>query len=141
MRSTSIAAYHKSVEDGTITKRQREVYNYIKLSGPISGRSLGKAIPGAWKRLSELKAMGLVTDHKTTKDFVTGKIVHLWEVSNQSVISIPPQPKRKPYKELEAENRRLTEMLTEALYRSSAAYDMGYRQAKMEDGADPQDIY
>lgn len=133
MRDTSLMAYSEL----DITKRQREVWNYLKLCGPITGRALSKNIPGAWKRLNELKTMGFAENCGTTKDPHTNKIVHLWRATDQRVFKVDlSQPKRKPYKELEAENRRLGEMLTEALYRSSAAYDAGYAQAKMEDGAD-----
>lgn len=137
MRSTSL----KSYTELDITKRQRIVWHYLKVCGPITGRALSKSIPGAWKRLPELKVLGLAENCGTTKDPITGRIAHLWRATAQQTFKIDlSQPKRKPRKELEAENIRLTEMLTEALYRSSAAYDMGYRQAKMEDGVEMGDI-
>lgn len=131
MRSTSLMAYTEL----DIPKAARAVLNYIKCSGPINGRAVSRAIPGGHKRLSWLKQNGLAENCGTTKDPITGRIAYLWKATNQPMFKVDlSQPKRKPRKELEAENIRLTEMLTQALYRSSAAYDAGYAQAKMEDG-------
>lgn len=137
MRDTSLMAYSEL----DITKRQREVWNYLKLCGPITGRALSKSIPGAWKRLNELKIMGFAENCGTTKDPITDKIVRLWRATDQRTFKIDlTQPKRKSRKELEEENKYLLEQLSKAEYRMSRAYDSGYWQAKREDGADTEEI-
>lgn len=55
MKQTSVDSYHESVEDGTIAKMEKQVLNYIKLAGPITGRAISKAIPGGWRRTKKLE--------------------------------------------------------------------------------------
>lgn len=131
MRSTSIKSYHET----DIAKMCREVLNYVRLNAPVTGPQVEKVNKEWRKRLSDLRDMGLIKNDGTTINPDTGRVVAKWIPTDQINFTIDlSQPKRKPYREIEAENRRLTEMLTEALYRSSAAYDAGYRQKCREMG-------
>lgn len=132
MRGTSIKSYHET----DIAKMCREVLNYVRLNAPITGPQVEKVNKEWRKRLSDLRALGLIKNDGTTINPDTGRVVAKWIPTDQINFTIDlSQPKRKPYRELEAENRRLVEMLGSGII-SRKAWEAGYRQAKMEDGVE-----
>lgn len=101
MRQTSIRAYHTIKEDGTLTKLQQLVADYVKAAGPVTGRTISKAISGGHKRLSDLEKLGIIATIGTRKDEITGKNVLLWVTTGQQPLLAIPKIKRKSRKELE----------------------------------------
>lgn len=86
MRKTSIKSFYELKESGELTKMQRRVFDYVKCSGPVTGRDISKMVDGGHKRMSELEDLGLISRQGTTKDRATGKIVALWAITNQPLL-------------------------------------------------------
>lgn len=105
--TTSELAYHKIKETGLLSKRQLQVYEALYEFGPMTGRKLSEYIPGAWKRLSELAAMGAVSSDGLTTDPVTGHKVALYSVTTAVPIK-PDKPRSR---------RELIQEISELRYR------------------------
>lgn len=78
MRATSRTAYEEIVAEGLLPQRQLEVYMALYHAPMSTGQELAKQIPGAWKRLPELRRMGLVVEHETKVCSVTGRKAICW---------------------------------------------------------------
>lgn len=129
IRETSAKAYKEEMENGNLSRKRREVYKYIKMSGPISGRAISKVIPGGHKRLSELLRLGYISDALKQKDPITRKDVILWQVTMPNGLENKPYIDKPSRKQLELEIQELKDKVSRFEYRLSAAYDTGYEQA------------
>lgn len=107
MRKTSIDCYYEIKENGVLATLERKVLDYIKFAGPISGRLISKHIPGGWKRIKALEAMGCIEEAYEIPDPVTGHKVMYWMWKSNT----PTKP--RPVK------RRNSEMMSEF-------YDVGF---------------
>ena len=121
MRTTSKQAYKEIIDDGTLSKRQEEVYKIVYQYGPISGRKIDTMVKGGWKRLSELERMKVIRPEKAPRDEITGKHAILWVVTGNAPIKAP-RPEIMSRKDLQAE-------LLKYQWKCAEAYDNGYRQA------------
>lgn len=88
MRETSIEAYNKIREAGTLSKQRWVVYDCLFHHGPMTSRELDHRLssPGDHaasyhKRLSELERMGFVKVVGEGKDGITGYRAVLWDVT------------------------------------------------------------
>ena len=82
VRETSAAAYHEIVESGLLSKRRLQVYEYLYRNGPCTARQVSEGVPGGWKRLGELRDLGVVAEIGQTVCGVTAKTVILWDVTS-----------------------------------------------------------
>lgn len=95
-RQTSIAAYRSIKENGLLSKRRWEVYDYLFVNGPCTALRVWREVApksangGITTRFSELKRMGVVQEVGETKD-ATGMRAILWDVTAR--LPIPLQKK------------------------------------------------
>jgi hypothetical protein len=93
VRKTSIEVYHKIKAEGLLSKMRFAVYEELFLRGPMTGKELDKALgtDSAHKRLSELKALGVVEDSepRTRSCEVSGENVVEWDVTGRLPDYIP----------------------------------------------------
>jgi hypothetical protein len=87
VRKTSIEVYHKIKAEGLLSTMRFAVYEELFLRGPMTGKELDKALgtDSAHKRLSELKALGVVEDSepRTRRCKVSGENVVEWDVTGR----------------------------------------------------------
>jgi hypothetical protein len=139
-RTTSAKAYREETENGNITKKQYEVWGWLKLHGPSTAREISKSIPGAWKRLAELKAKGYATDTGRLIDGLTGKTVIVWEYSLPHELWANVKVCKMPRKQLE-DKLKTTEMALERAQEALKAlpgslhrvYDLAYQQGRIDE--------
>jgi hypothetical protein len=87
IRSTSIEAYNTIKDNGLLSKRRWEVYDWLFHNGPSYANKVWREInPHAnngvvTTRFSELKAMGLVREVGETIDERSGMACILWDVT------------------------------------------------------------
>ncbi len=83
MRSTSIESYRDLVGSGRIGKLQQDVYNVVFNDGPGTAKELARVsgIDGFWKRLSELRRVGVVEEMGKRTCSITGKKAIVWKTS------------------------------------------------------------
>lgn len=86
MRDTSLEAYNTIKENGTLSERRMEVYEYLFHNGPLSQMELcyglrGKLDRALTPRFSELEHMGCITivDKRLCK--ITGNNSTIWDVT------------------------------------------------------------
>lgn len=120
-RTTSAKAYREETENGNITKRQREVFDWLKIHGPATGRQISEAIPGGWKRLAELKTKGYVTESGKVTDCLTGKTAIVWDFCHPDYLLLHT-PARKPTRKQLEERLKAAEMALERKQRALDAY-------------------
>ena len=99
-RSTSTRAYYEAVEEGTITRMEREVLALLA-KDEYTGAELDCICPNYHKRLAELERKGLICRTGTTKDKDTGKIVYKWATTYNRAPMLIPVAKKPSRKELE----------------------------------------
>lgn len=80
MKDTSKQAYKKCKESGYMTRKQKEVYNWIANTGPMTAAEINKATESTsnHKRLSELADKGLIVEAGERLDRDTRKMATLW---------------------------------------------------------------
>lgn len=84
VRKTSVEAYDYIRASGVLGERQMRAYDCLYSQGPLTARELSdRAGEGMWKRLSELKEMGLVEEVGEVKDPDTRMTVILWDVTGE----------------------------------------------------------
>jgi DNA-binding MarR family transcriptional regulator len=86
MQDTSIEAFIQINEDGTIGKRQAQVYEVLKM-GPKTNREISLylhlPINSVTPRVFELREKGLVRRSGSKIDNITRKRAIIWEVKNE----------------------------------------------------------
>jgi hypothetical protein len=104
-RQTSIEAYNKIKENGLLSQRRFEVYDYVFGNGPTTARGAVKALSkkrgeqvaisfsSYAARFSELRDVGVLAEVGTTIDKDTGCEVILWDVTDRLPIKLD-KPKR-----------------------------------------------
>lgn len=80
IRQTSIDVYTKIKAEGLLSRMRWRVYEALYLNGPLTGKELDQLLgtDSAHKRLSELKALGVIAD--------SGESVRPCRVSGENVI-------------------------------------------------------
>lgn len=98
IRQTSIEAYTRIREEGLLSRRRFQVYEYVFANGPCTARQAALALlkPGIYPssfqaRFSELRAAGVLDEVGTTVDRDTGQRAILWDVT-AAVPSARPKP-------------------------------------------------
>lgn len=112
-RTTSAKAYREETENGNITRKQKEVWDWLKLHGPATGRQISDMIPGAWKRLAELKAKNMVMESGRVVDSLTGKTAIVWDFCHPDYALWAKQQIVKPTRKQLEEKLKATEMALE----------------------------
>ncbi len=84
MRHTSEAAFERLRVSGVLKTRRGQAYATLYERGPLTGMELERfsGVPGMWKRLSELKALGLAAEVGERACSVTGQPAILWDVTD-----------------------------------------------------------
>jgi len=83
VRETSIEAFRQIEEEGLLSDRRFQVYSYLFRHGPCTGLQVSGGVPGGWKRLAELRDLGVAREVGYTVCEVTGKTVLLWDVTDK----------------------------------------------------------
>lgn len=100
-RDTSREAHERAKADGTITDRQRIALDTLARLGRATAQELDRAaaVGGLWKRLSELKAAGLVTECDVRRCAVTDHLAIVWRLvgDNEPLRLQPTRPRRVWY--------------------------------------------
>ena len=122
---TSVQTYHDLLSSGELGKRQRDVLTMLIDFGPMTGSEINQTLgtPSGHKRLSELKAMGVVREGKARPCKVTGREAIEWEITGQAPVR--PTPTVRPSGESEAR-------LLEAARRWVEAHDQPFEQNALE---------
>lgn len=129
----SIEAYREEVDNGNISNRQQQVIDWLKVNHYGTARQIGEAVPGAWRRCSELLAMGKITRTKDVICPVTNKKVARFALPNFAdkmtplFINTIKKPTRKQLID------RINELEMELAYKNSEiaqAYNDGIRFAR-----------
>lgn len=107
MRQTSIAAYHEIENNGLLSKRRCQVYDFIFKNGPVTCRETIKSISSLLgqnvtityssfsSRFSELERMGVLTVIGKKLDPDTKHEVMLWDVTSKLPIKLSKPNKIK----------------------------------------------
>jgi hypothetical protein len=107
IRETSIEAYKKIKEDGLLSRRRWQVYDFVFYNGPCTSREAYKKLckgndinPSSYlSRFSELRDAGVLSEIGKKFDHETGNTVILWDVTSKLPIKLEPKIKIN-YKEL-----------------------------------------
>lgn len=93
-KPTSLAAYQDIMESRLLGDMQRRVVSALGREGSLTGRELNDALDSvsAHKRLSELKAMGVIRVRTVRKCRITGREVEAWELTGE----MPSKPTDGP---------------------------------------------
>ena len=80
-RETSRKAYLELVSNGRLGTMQYQVYTALERLGPATAQELVSAgTTGAWKRLPELRDLGIVFEVGKRRCRVTGRTAIVWDV-------------------------------------------------------------
>ncbi len=114
MRRTSIQAYQYILSSGILGQRRTTAYRLLYANGPATAQELQKVsnVPGIWKRLSELREMGVAYEVQQRTCHATGRQAIEWDLTN----AMPTEPYSKPdspMAKLKVENKRLRKRITE----------------------------
>lgn len=98
IRQTSIEAYHKIKEDGTLSSSRWHVYEILYKHGPLTAGELKQKM--LWSkenflkvyksesRLTELRDMGVVQELGKKKCSLSGMTVILWDVTDKLPVKL-----------------------------------------------------
>lgn len=100
MKKTSIETYKKIIASGLLSKRRREVYDFVYHNEPCTIRSVVHQIGGGeWQsyspRFSELEKMGVIEVVGETKSHKSGQQVSLYATTGKFPKLIKSKKKRK----------------------------------------------
>ena len=105
VRQTSIEAFHTIKNNGLLSKRRWEVYEFVFHHGPVTcrqtvkhiakdkGESVSITYSSYSSRFSELERMGVIREIGTTLDPETNNTVILWDVTDK--LPVKPKPSDK----------------------------------------------
>jgi hypothetical protein len=112
MRNTSIEAYIKIKENGLLSKRRLQVYEFMFEHGPCTGRSMHKALSKQGtnsstfiSRISELVDLDVMAEVGQVFDEETNNTVKLWDVTPN--LPIKRTAIEKKARQIEALKRKL----------------------------------
>lgn len=132
MNKNSIEAYREEVDNGNISNRQQQVIDWLKVNHYGTARQIGEAVPGAWRRCSDLKKMGKIIVREDVIDPVTNKKVSSYALPNFADKMTPLfNTNKKPTRKQLID--RINELEMELAYKDSEiaqAYNDGIRFAR-----------
>ena len=122
-RSTSREALAYIESSGILGKRRTQAYRFLFDHGPMTANELSQHagnLSGLWKRLSELRSMGMVREMGERKCAITGRQAILWDVTEKLPAGSYSAPTKKPplselrdrVEQLERENATLRRQIT-----------------------------
>jgi hypothetical protein len=101
-------AYRKIKAQGLLNNMRWAVYNALFHDGPATAKELCKDNPAiednGWKRLSELKDLGVVKEVGRRKCSITGQTTTVWDVTSktpQEEVVRPPTRMQRLAKDLD----------------------------------------
>lgn len=97
-RQTSIDSYKEIVADGTLSKRQLQVYKALYVGGPMTQRETEIAIFGKLghsitPRFAELERSGAIRTPRKRVCKITKRTVHEWEITGSKPLKFD-RPKK-----------------------------------------------
>jgi hypothetical protein len=96
MNENSIESWHRLKEDGTLSLRHAQVLQALETKGPcLTAAQITMFVPGGWKRVSELIAMGAIEQHGNVYSIVTHRKVGLYRIVMPFPALLKPLPKSK----------------------------------------------
>jgi hypothetical protein len=100
-RKTSIEAYRRMQEDGTLSQNRWEVYEVLFHHGPMTALEIHAHVPNQTpndigSRLNELDMWGVAKETGATKINATGNKANLWDVTDQVGVPPPKDPRAVP---------------------------------------------
>lgn len=102
VRDTSLKAYREIEEDGTLGRLQWAVYQYLFHSGPLTTRQVHAGIDTIARdvgivsaRLAEMQRLDIVRSVGQVECELTGKLVHLWDVTSKIPVKEPKRTRHK----------------------------------------------
>jgi hypothetical protein len=111
LRQTSLQAYEEIERSGTLGRLQGITYRLLYKDGPLTAQELCQAggHAGLWKRLSELKEMGVAIEVGEKVCRVTGHMAILWDVTADL-------PRRMEIKTQESSRHRIARLEQEVAH-------------------------
>ena len=112
VRQTSIKAYRKIKESGSLSKRRWEVYDTIFKHGPMTATEVANkmrdycnsimftAVKNIHSRVTELKDMNVIEEIGTRECKISKNTAIVWEVTNEMPTKLPPTLTKNKKKEL-----------------------------------------
>ncbi len=136
-RETSAEAYRIIEKNGLLSRRRKQVYDYLYVNGPCTAKQITSSLQkgdensgGYTTRLSELRRMGALKEVGTTECPSTGHNVILWDVTGAI-----PVPFKKDKTKLEKSRSLLREAyshLDDSDLRESIAIELGIRNESLD---------
>lgn len=130
IRQTSIDAYNKIKQNGSLSSRRWEVYDVLFKYGPLTGNEAIEKLKEEGKgaktfdtnshsRLSELRQLGVIYEVGKKVCNVTGMNVILWDVTNNLPKKLEKQKtKDQIIKELQQEIKQLKAYIDDLEWKS-----------------------
>lgn len=93
--NTSVAAYRHLVSSGILGETQLKAWWFLASEGPCTGRELSRVAgkDGLWKRISELKSLGLAKETGVRQCRITGMNAIVWAATIPQGQLTRPDPK------------------------------------------------
>jgi len=140
-RQTSIAAYHEIKDSGLLSRRRWEVYDVLFRKGPLTAneafvafaKESGRALlfdSNTRARFTELRDMGVAVELGVRQCSITGMTTILWDVTDRLPVALPKRQSKYAaalarIEELEAEQERLEDALTDIAIAAGAGHPLG----------------
>ena len=119
IRRTSLKAYEEIEAEGLLSRQRWETYKVLFHHGPLTAKQVTEAfgITGAWKRLPELRDLGVAEELGTAPCPVSGRQAIVWDVTDAlprstSAIKATGLTRRQLEAEVDRLTRRESELLT-----------------------------
>lgn len=134
-RETSIEAYNHIKNNGLLSKRKMQVYDYLYKNGPATGMDVTDALSngkdhGSYStRLSELREAGVVKECGKVKSNHSTHEVILWDVTSKKD---PIKPVKKKTK-VQLLNQEIEELKSEVNRLSKKLKDNGISDIRKEE--------
>ena len=133
-RRTSAATFHAIVSSGKLSAQRKLVFEMLQLHGPCTASELNKRagdrLKGiqAWKRLSELRNMGIVAELNPRPCTVTGQTVIEWDTKEAEMVVPERKPSRSELAKQTTERARaiarLSREILEGRHRGRPAWEL-----------------
>ena len=98
VRRTSASAYASIIRNGLLSAQRWLVYKELYLNGPLTGKQVQDKVfvrngVQAWRRLPELRELGVVEEVGEVRDTESGRVMILWDVTDGLPKDLPKRVK------------------------------------------------
>ena len=95
VRQTSKNAHQELTKSGAVSGLQLVAWETLKQHGPLTARELDReaGTSGLWKRLSELKRLGMIAEDQIRECSVSGNFVLTWRITTP--LPLPQRVEKK----------------------------------------------